>query len=166
MRRFTMALGLAAVLAGTAAAPAAAQTITPASFNFGNTSQGTPSTVFTVTAGAAAVNGQPEVVSGDKLFFRVSTALSSIPVASKCDGSLPPGESCQFGASFQPIVGKLGSFSAVVGMSGGPTATVTGTNLRSTPGTGAKGKKSCKKKGKKSAAASGKKKGCKKKRKK
>jgi hypothetical protein len=79
-------------------------------------------------------------------------------LAGFCDGSLNPNQSCVFRVRVNPS--KPGATSAVVGVAGGPTATVSATILGSSSG----GKKKCKK-GKKGAAAAKKKK-CKKKKKK
>jgi len=160
MRRFAITLGLAAALAGATAAPAAAHTITPTSFDFGTfgLSIESSSAQFTVTAVGTDLDGQAEVLSGDKGEFRTSVSL--VPPASRCgNGTLNAGESCSFNAIF---IGssRPGSFSAAVGIEGAPAATVIATTA-SSPSKGKK-KKGCKKKGKKGAAAAKKKK-CKKK---
>lgn len=151
MRRFVMILGMVAALAGATAAPAAAQTITPPSYDWGqvNPKQGTqPTAEFQVTAGLATLIGDPAVISGDSAVFNV--------LASSCDGSLNAGQSCIFRVRLVTTGPPTGAKSAVVGIPSGPTATV----KASFPGSSGKGKK-CKK-GKK-GAASAKKKGCKKK---
>jgi len=156
MRRFAITLGLAAALAGATAAPAAAHTITPTSFDFGSFGIRIASTSqqFSVTAEGTEIDGQPQVLGGDRGEFDTSTD-TSVPPASRCgNGDLDPGETCFFKASF---IGssKPGSFSATVGMTDGPSATVSARTAAS-PSKGKK--KKCKKKGKKGAASAKKKK--------
>lgn len=162
MRRFAIAVGLAAALAAATAAPAVAQTITPASYDWGNvnpkqaTSQ--PLAEFQLTAGAAPLNGTPAVISGDTALFSMRLG------AGACDGSLSATQSCIFRVAVRGSSSAVGAKSAVVGVLGGPTATVRATFTTDGGSGGPPTKrKSCKKKGKKSAATSGKKKGCKKK---
>jgi hypothetical protein len=159
MRRFAIGVGLAVALAGATAAPAAAQTITPASYDFGEVQpkEGTPLAEFTLKAGATPLNGLPTLLSGNTSDFGLAAGF--------CDGSLNANQSCIFRVRFNltSFTTPNGTRSVIAGIAGGPTATITATVVGgSDPGKGSKGK-SCKKKGKKSAAASGKKKGCKKK---
>jgi hypothetical protein len=157
MRKFAVVLGTTAALAGAVAAPAAAQTITPSSYDWGQVDPARahtePLAQFQLTAGGTALNGEPTVISGDDSQFRV--------LAGFCDGSLSANQSCIFRVGIRYV--RIGATSAVVGVPGGPTATVKATFTGSSGkgGTGSK-KKGCKRKGKKSASASGKKK-CKKK---
>jgi hypothetical protein len=161
MRRFAIALGLTAALAVAAAAPASAHKITPASADFGQVDPGEtlPLKEFELEAEGTTLNGEPTVVSGDSAQFTV--------LAGFCDGSLLANDVCTFRVRMNPKTG--GATSAVVGVAGGPTATVTaivsGPGPGPGPGSGSGKKKSCKKKGKKGAAAAKKKKCGKKKKK-
>ena len=158
MRRFAIAVGLTAALAGVTAAPAAAQTITPASYDFGEVDPkqagSLPLAEFQLQAGGTPLNGTPAVISGDSAQFGVLVGF--------CDGSLSANQSCIFRVRVNPTGSPTGAKSAIVGIANGPTATVTATFPGASGGPGKKPKKSCKKKGKKSAGASAKK-GCKKK---
>ena len=156
MRRSALVLGVAAALAGATAAPAAAHTITPTSFDFGTfrLGSGSPSQQFAVTAEGAPIDADPQI-SGSKE-FRTSTD-TSVPSTSWCgNGNTDPGETCYFRVSFVGST-RPGSFSAQVSVDipGSPTATVTA-RASATPSKGKK--KGCKKKGKRSASAAGKKK--------
>lgn len=158
MRRFAIAIGLAAVVAGAAAAPATAQTITPSVYDWGTVdpkqASSQPLAEFRVTAGAVPLNGSPAVISGDSSLFVVRLG------AGACDGSLNASQSCIFRVALNPSSGQSGAASAIVGIPNGPTATVSAT-FPGSPAAPGKKPKSCKKKGKKGAAAA-KKKGCKK----
>jgi hypothetical protein len=157
MRRFAIVVGLTAALVGVMAAPAAAQTITPPSYDWGEvdpkTSNSQPLAEFQLTAGLLPLNGTPAVISGDSAQFVVLEGF--------CDGSLNAGQSCIFRVRVGGTGSPTGAKSAIVGIANGPTATVSATFPG---GTSSKGKK-CKKKGKKKgkSAAAAKKKGCKKK---
>jgi hypothetical protein len=163
MRRFAIALGLTAALAAATAAPAAAHTISPTSFDFGTfrLGSGSPSQQFAFTAVGSPVDADPSI-SGDRE-FRTSTD-TSVPSTSWCgNGTTNPGETCFFKVSFTGST-RPGLFRADVSVDilGGPTATVTAA-ASANPGGGKK--KKCKKKGKGKSAAAAKKKKCGKKKK-
>lgn len=146
MRKYAIAVGVAAALAGVTAAPAAAQTITPGSYDWGQVDpkEVQPVAEFQLKAGGAPLNGIPTVISGDSSLFNVAEGF--------CDGSLNPDQSCIFRVRLNPG-SQAGRQTGVVGVPGGPTATVSAT----LPGGSTKGKKKCKK-GKKGAASAKKKK--------
>jgi hypothetical protein len=154
MRRYAIVLGLTVALAAATAAPAAAQTITPPSYDWGQVdpkkAASEPLAEFQLQAGGAPLNGSPAVISGDTAQFSLSAGF--------CDGSLSANQSCIFRVRLNATGSPTGAKSAVVGIPNGPTATVKATF----PGGSGKGsKKKCKKKGRKGAAAAKKK--CKKK---
>jgi hypothetical protein len=162
MRRFAIVIGFTAALVAATAAPAAAHTITPTSFDFGTFGfgQGSSAKQFAVTAEGSAIDADPQV-SGSRE-FRTSTD-TSVPSTSWCgNGNTDPGETCFFEVIFVGST-RAGSFTGQVSIDipGSPTATVTA-RTSATPSKGKSKGKKCKKKGKKGAAAA-KKKGCKKK---
>ena len=158
MRRYAIVLGIAAALAGATAAPAAAHTITPPSYDWGDVdpkqAASEPQAEFVVEAQVTTLSGSPAVISGDSAQFVVA--------AGSCDGSLLANDDCIFRVRINPTGSPTGAKSAIVGIPGGPTATVKATFPGDSSGNGSAKKKSCKKKGKK-GAASAKKKKCKKK---
>jgi hypothetical protein len=167
MRRLAIVLGLTAALAVATAAPAAAHTISPTSFDFGTfrLGSGSPSQQFAFTAVGSPVDADPRISGGDEGLFRTS-ADTSVPSTSWCgNGNTDPGETCFFKVSFTGST-RPGLFRADVSVDipGGPTATVTAAASANPGGSPGGGKKKCgKKKGKGKSAAAAKKKKCKKK---
>lgn len=155
MRGYAVVLGMAAALMGVTAAPAAAHTITPGSYDWGQVDpkEAQPLAEFQLNAEGTTLSGSPTVISGDSAQFNV--------LAGFCGGSLSAGQSCIFRVRVNPTGSPTGAKSAIVGIPNGPTATVRAT-FPGGPGGGSKKPKGCKKKGKK-GAASAKKKGCRKK---
>lgn len=147
MRRLILTLCVCSGIVLAAAAPAAAQTLTPASANFPATQVGKSSgpITFTLTAGLEPL--------------ATIVAITPSPTFSQknnCPGTLILGQSCTINAFFSPETDNPRQQTGTL-FAGMREATLSGT-VASAP------KKKCKKKGKKGAVAAKKKK-CKKKKK-
>ena len=153
MRRLAVITALIGATTLISAAPAAAQTLTPASAHFPNVPLRTDSAPvrFTLTAGAT-------LFSTGVGFGEQSYAQGTFKETNTCpDVGLPPGQSCFIDVVFAPYLPTPKSKSNVLYVGSGPTLTAQLSGTVSSPG----GKKKCKK-GKKGAVAAKKKK-CKKK---